>query len=248
MIRAVIIDDEAQSRAVLREMLTKFCPEVKVLGESGDFDETLDMIAELKPNLAFLDINMPNGSGFDVLRAFPQSNFEVIFITAHNEYAIRAIRASALDFLLKPVNIYELQEAVRRAGDKLSKQDEYNHLNVLIENLGLNSGTQGRVAIPDGSGLSFVTLKDIIRLEADGSYTMLHLQNGKHILSTRHLKEYEELLPHKLFFRSHHSHIINLEHITGYTRGEGGSVTMSDNSEVLVARRKKKLFLEIFKV
>lgn len=246
MITTVIIDDEARSRDILREMLARFCPDVTVLGEASDLDTAIRLIAALKPNLAFLDINMPNGSGFDVLKAFPQANFEVVFITAHNEYAIQAIRASALDYLLKPLNIAELQECVQRTKLKLLKDHERNNLGMLVENLRSNMGVQDKIALPEKQGLQFVNIKDIIRLEADGNYTRLYFSGRKPILSTRHLKEYEDLLPPHVFFRSHHSHIVNLDHIESYQRGEGGSIIMSDKSEVQVARRRKKLFLDIF--
>ncbi len=246
MIEAVIIDDEAKSREVLKEMLGKFCPEVKIAGESGDLLQAVHLIHEVKPRLAFLDINMPNGSGFDVLKAFPEANFEVIFITAHDEYAIRAIRVSALDFLLKPVNIRELQQAVQRAQLKLAKKEQYNRLALLADNLDLKLGAHSKIAVPVSKGLRLVVIRDLVRLEADGNYTRLFLHNKKSMLSTRHLKEYEELLPTAVFFRAHHSHLVNLEHVMEYHRGEGGSISLSDQSEVPLAKRRKKAFLKLF--
>ncbi len=246
MIKAVIIDDEAKSRSILREMLYQFCPEVNVVGDASDLQQAVKLISECQPKLAFLDVNMPNGSGFEVLQAFPQANFEVIFITAHDEHALRAIKVSALDFLLKPINISELQQAVQKATVKLTQKREQNHLKVLIENLNQNLGGQSKIAVPIAQGLRFIQVDHIIRLEADGNYTHLHLLNNKRILSTRHLKEYEELLSANAFFRAHHSHLINLDHIVKYHRGEGGSVSMIDQSEVPVAKRRKKAFLELF--
>ncbi len=246
MIKAVIIDDEARSRSVLREMLHQFCPEVSIVADAGDLQQAVKLISEHQPNLAFLDVNMPNGSGFEVLQAFPQADFEVIFITAHDEHALRAIKVSALDFLLKPINIRELQEAVQKAKIKLAQKGEQNHLKVLIENLSQNFKGQSKIAVPVAKGLRFIPLEHIVRLEADGNYTRLYLLHEKGLLSTRHLKEYEELLSVSVFFRAHHSHLINLHHIVEYHRGEGGSVSMVDQSHVPIAKRRKKAFLELF--
>jgi two-component system LytT family response regulator len=248
MIEAVIIDDEAKSREVLQDMLTRFCPDVKLVGQSDNAEEAIQLITETKPKLAFLDINMPNGSGFDLLKAFPKVNFQVVFITAHNEHAIEAIKASALDFLLKPINVTELKQSVHRALQKLSHEEEHNHLHLLVDRLSQSQKDRMKIAIPTAMGLQFVDIEKIVRLEADGNYTKLFFEKDKSVLSTKNLKEYEDQLPHSLFFRTHHSHLVNLRHVLEYYRGEGGSLKMVDQSQVPVAKRRKKSFLEQFQV
>ncbi|HBF21286.1 MAG: DNA-binding response regulator [Owenweeksia sp.] len=248
MIETILIDDEAPSRSILRDMLRRYCPDIKIIGESANLADGVELIRKHQPQLAFLDINMPNGSGFDLLKAFPEAGFQVVFVTAHDEYAIRAIRVSAMDFLLKPVNIKELQDCVERIKVKLSRETEKNNLRMLVENMQSKQDLQSRIAIPLTEGLQFVVLGDIIRLEADGNYTWIWLTKGKKMLSSHNLKEYQDLLSDTFFFRAHHSHLINLQHVDKYHRGEGGSISMCDGSEVPLAKRRKKPFLELFKL
>ncbi len=248
MIETILIDDEAPSRSILRDMLSQYCPDIKIIGESGNLEDGIGIIRNHQPQLAFLDINMPNGSGFDLLKAFPEAGFQVVFVTAHNEYAIKAIRVSAMDFLLKPVNIKELQDCVERIKVKLNRDMEKNNLRMLVENMQSKQNLHSKIAIPLTEGLQFVTVGDIVRMEADGNYTWIWFTKGKKMLSSHNLKEYQDLLPPSLFFRSHYSHLINLHHVNKYHRGEGGSISMCDGSEVPLAKRRKKPFLELFKL
>ncbi len=201
----------------------------------------MEQIKTLKPNLAFLDINMPNGTGFDLLKSLPKVNFEVVFVTAYDQYAIQAIKFSALDYLLKPVNITELRSCVERMHQKLQEKDQENNLRHFVENLEQKLSPTSKLAIPMRDGLLFVTLRSIIRLEADGSYTHIITDTGQKIVSTRYLKDYEDILPSLLFIRVHNSYIVNMDHVVYYQRGDGGIITMSDKSEIAVSKRRKRI-------
>ena len=188
---------------------------------------------------------MPKGNGFDLLEKFDQVNFEVIFTTAYGHYAIKAIKFSALDYLLKPIDIDELNIAVRKVEDQINStkdEQENESIKTLIENL--NNTSMKKIAIPDLEGITFVDIDDIIRCEADRNYTCIHLKNGRKLLSSKVLKEYEKLFADYQFIRLHNSHIINLSHVKRYIKGEGGTVIMSDESSVDVSRRRKSEFLE----
>jgi len=201
------------------------------------------VITKEKPDLVFLDVEMPHGSGFDLLAVFPEKDFDVIFITAFNHYAIRAIKFSAVDYILKPININEFIEAVKRVEEaRDAKSDRNVNFNTLFENL--KTSMPSKLAIPTSNGMEYLNTKDIIRVEADRSYSWFYLQGEiKHLVS-RNLKEYQELLSDRNFFRTHNSHLINLEHVKKYIRHEGGYIEMIDGSTVPISRGKKDLFLE----
>lgn len=245
--RVLIIDDENKSRESLRMMISNYCEDVKVVDMAANADEAIAKIRLHDPDLLLLDISMPGGSGLDLLKKIPDPSFGVIFVTAYNEYAIQAIRAHAIDYLLKPVSIAELKEALERARQKLGERQPAVSIQKVMEALGSKVNAQpGKLAIPVSDGLSFVPLEEIIALEAEGNYTHILLLNEHKILSTKHLKEYEKLLPESGFFRIHHSHIINLSYIKHYHRGDGGSVTMSNGMGFIVSKRRKKDFLDRF--
>lgn len=246
MITAIIIDDEIKSRQTLAAIVKKYCPEVQVLEEAGNAADAYRLVMELKPNLVFLDVSMPHEDGFELLRRFDHIFFEVVFITAYEQYAIKAIKTCALDFLLKPIDIGEVIEAVAKARKNITEKLQNTSMIQLLHNLNTKHTGHNKIAIPTRTGLDFITLEDIIRMEAESNYTLIFLSDGHKIVSTRHLKEYENMLPPDLFFRAHHSHIINLSHIIAYHNGEGGYVKMQDGSVVDIAKRKKKDFLMLF--
>lgn len=248
MIKACIIDDEEKSRQTLKQLVEQYCNGVLVVSEDKDVESAYHSITKHNPDMIFLDIAMPGGSGFDLLKKFSKIDFDVIFVTAYDHYALQAIKISALDYLLKPINIDELIAATEKVGQKQALRNISTHINLLLGNLITKNTNKNKIAIPSNNGFEFVHLEDIIRIDADGSYTRLVLNNGSKILTSYHLNEYEELLPKDTFFRSHHSHIINLGHIKKYFKGDGGHVVMSDNSTVDIAKRKKKEFLERFNV
>lgn len=249
MIKAIIIDDETRSRQIIKEMLNKYCPEIEVISDVSSGEEAYPVITEQQPDLVFLDIEMPYEDGFDFLNRFDRIPFEVVFITAYNQYAIRAIRICALDYLLKPLSITDLKNAVERAKERILNKHSHGQHELLLQNLKRNRNTEHhKLAIPARDGLDFIDIKDIIVLEADGAYTNIRMTDKRKLLSSRNLKEYEEFLPEDFFFRAHHSFIINLHHVRNYHKGEGGYVVMTDNSNVDISKRKKKEFLERFNV
>ncbi len=246
---AVIIDDEEGARESLANILTKYFPEVSVLAKADSAKKGLEIILEHHPELVFLDIEMPNGNAFDLLSSpvlGDKINFDVIFITAFDHYAIRAIKFSALDYLLKPIDVDDLREALQRHASKKKEKNFFNEkLNVLLNNIrNEKTGANRQVAIPDIEGLTFIPLNDIIRCESDGNYTLIYISGGKKILSSKSLTDYDEIFSLEKFFRVHRSHLINIQHIKKYFRGEGGYVLMSDNSQIEVSRRKKNEFME----
>ena len=241
MLSALIVDDEKMNRDCLKKLLSEYCPSVKVMGEAASVDEALLFLTKQHPQLVFLDVEMPNGSGFDLLRQIGEIDFKIIFVTAHSHYAIKAIRFSAVDYLLKPVDTDDLIDAVKKASEEthVNHQAQYKGL---LNNLN-NTGTQ-KLAIPIKDGFVFLAPEDIIRLQADGTYTHI-FTNGEKYTGTKNIKEYEQLLADKNFFRSHNSHLINLKHVKKFSRVDGYFVQMSDSSVAEISRRKKEEFIEM---
>lgn len=238
----IIVDDELKSRESLQILLQDFCDHVEVLAVCQGVTEAVEVIKKYNPELVFLDIQMQRETGFDLLTKFSTINFEVVFTTAYSEYAIKAFKFSAIDYLLKPIDVSELQQALEKVRKKL-KNDISGRLEQLIHNLKPAGNQKYRLALPTGDGLIFVTVEEILYCEADSNYTTIHLLNGKSHLVSRTLKEYEELLSGHDFFRIHNSTLINLNFIKNYVRGEGGYVVMSNDKALDVSKRKKEAFL-----
>jgi two-component system LytT family response regulator len=248
MINSIIIDDEPKNIRILRKILSEFCPQVNVIAEAKDAKQGLDVINHYKPELVFLDIEMPYGNAFDLIDKLMPVNFEIIFITAFNEYALRAFKYSALDYLLKPVNIDELKIAVAKAEERGATKNLNVQLNNLLHNLHTNNVRLHNIAIPSKGGVMFVAIKDVYRCEASGSYTYIYTRENGKIISSKSIREYEAILPSNIFFRVHHSHIINLNEIKRYNHGRGGYVEMNDGALIDVAVRRKEEFLSRFKM
>ncbi|MBB3836078.1 two-component system LytT family response regulator [Runella defluvii] len=252
-LRAIIVDDEANARQALTNLLQIVCPEVEISGQAKNVDSALDLIHLQRPNLVFLDIQMPGKSGFDLLACFEKIDFGVIFTTAYQEYAVRAFRVSAIDYLLKPIDPDELQAAVEKYKSQATSitPQQVTILQENIQNPKTSSLKQRlrnnhqRIALPTAEGIHIVQMNDIIQCESLGSYTKFHLTHHKVIVVSRLLKEYEEILDNYYFFRVHQSNIINLEHIKRYVKGDGGQVWMSDGAEIEVSRRRKDDFLAL---
>lgn len=239
MLRAIIIDDENDAREKIAFLLKRYCADtVEVLAECGDGEEALDAIARHKPDLLFLDVEMPRMTGFDLLRKVGKPAFEVIFTTAYNHYAIKAIKFSAIDYLLKPIDIDQVKEAIARVQEKRTKGVPGSHVEQLMENT-RPGGALSSLSIPGRDGFAMVKLEDIIWCEAVNYYTIFHLAGGKELVATRTLKDFEEMLDASGFVRVHHSHLINLAHLKRYIKGAGGQVVMSDGRTLDVSRRKK---------
>lgn len=245
MIKAIIVDDELGARESLSKMIEKNCKQLEVVAKADSAQAAFEAITNKQPDLVFLDIEMPNGNAFDLLEKFKEINFNIIFTTAYDHYAIKAIKFSAVDYILKPIDPEELVEAVKRFEKK--QQGAPNVLDKQFKTLLSNVRPENKlkkVGIPDGDGLIFINLSDIIRCESDGNYTFFILTNGKKIIASRTLGEYEQMFTEDNFFRVHRSHLINLQHVKKYIKGEGGYVIMTDDSQVEVSRRNKNEFLE----
>ncbi len=243
-ITALIVDDDEFCCFQMQDLLSRYCKGIEVLDTCTSAAEALVKIQQLKPQLVFLDVEMPGMNGFEMVRKLPAVNFEIIFTTAHEHYAIRAIRFSALDYLVKPVDAVALQEAVSRMKDKLD-QDEPAAQKPL-EIVGIPSEKKfNNLAVPTMEGLLFIGLQDIIRCESDDKYTKIFLADKKMIMASRTLGDFEELLTPHGFFRIHKSYLINLSHLKKYLRGEGGQVIMADGSTLDVSRRKKDELMEL---
>jgi len=240
---ALLIDDESSSRNSLRQKLISYCPNITVIAEAENGEEGIHAIGIHKPDIVFLDVEMPRMNGFAMLQQLQSRNFELIFTTAYDHYAIRAIRFSALDYLVKPIEIDTLKEAVERAMEKRQINAPNQRIETLLYNLLDEKNVHTRIAIPSMEGLQFIEITDIIYLEAESNYTFIHLQGAARITVSKTLKDFEELLPSGIFIRIHHSFIINKNHIRKYLKGEGGQVLMSNGKMLDVARRKKEEFM-----
>lgn len=243
---AVIIDDDQKNLKILRKMLEEFCPGITVTGEALNSVTGFELIKLKKPDIAFLDIEMPYGNAFDMLDKLLPVNFEVIFITAFDEYSLKAFRYSAIDYLLKPVDIEELKAAVKKASEKQLLKNTNDRLSNLLSNLLPRQNNLQKIAIATQEGLVFVSLEHIIRCEASKNYTYIYLHGNRKIIASKNILEYEELLPQDMFFRIHNSHIINLNYINSYQKGRGGTVIMEDGTVIEVAARRKEEFLARF--
>src|SRR5690349_8587336 len=244
MLKSIIVDDELKSRESLKKMLAAFCQDVEVLETCQNVAEVVKAIEELKPDIVFLDIQMQGETGFDLLSTLEDIDFEVIFTTAYSEYALKAIKFSAIDYLLKPIDIEDLQKAVAKV-EKKQRLNITDRLKHLLQNLkGGNNTENYKLALPTAEGLTFIKTNDILYCKASGNYTEIFMEGGKKHLVSRPLKEYDDMLSEHTFFRIHHSFLINLNGVKSYIRGEGGQVVMSDNATLDVSRRKKEAFME----
>jgi two-component system, LytTR family, response regulator len=243
-IKTIIVDDEKPSRDALANYISEYCPELEVITTCKSVNEAHKAILEHNPLLVFLDIEMPRGSGFDLLRMFKTIDFNVVFVTAFSDYATRAFRVSATDFLLKPVKVSELVEAVNKVKQNL-KFKSYQNLTVLLENLEAPAESIKKLIIPNLKGFTAVNPSDIILCEANGYCTNFFLTGTTKTSSSYHLKYYEEFLPANQFLRVHNSYIINLEHVTGYTHQ--GEIILTDNYRCPLSKTHKQAFLQRYK-
>lgn len=247
MINALIIDDEKDARFMLRTQLAKhFTGSVTIVGEADDVQTGLQAITSLKPDVVFLDIKMPSGTGFDLLQKLNQIDFEVVFITAHDDYAIRAFQFSAFGYLLKPIKTAELKTIIERLTShiELLKKGADNRLKILVENYGDDRKIK-KLVVTSVEGFQVLDIEEIIRLEGDRNYTNFILSHGKKITTSKTMGDYEELLNDFGFFRIHQSTIINLRHVKGYKKGDE-EVEMLDGKFVKLSRHRKADFLKFF--
>ncbi len=258
MIKAIIIDDEVKSRKLLRNLINNYCQEVEIVDMSDSVESGVKSVKKNKPELIFLDIEMPDGTGFDLLKKIGNMQPEVIFTTAYDQYAMQAIHLSVLAYLLKPINVDELKAAVSKVNDKINEQTEKQTVNQSIQVLLENSNALAKnkkIGLSTQNGINFVLIKDIVMCKAEGNYSVIHLA-GSHQqeIVSRTLKEFEDMLTEFNFFRVHRTYLINLDHIKEYSRtnqssdydGDGGSVIMNNNTHVPVSRDRRKHLLERF--
>ncbi len=239
-IKAIIVDDEKNNRITLHKLVERFCPQVTIVSECDSVDCAISVLTSTPIDVVFLDVEMPSKNGFDLLAHFNyQCPFNVIFTTAYSQYAVKAFRFSALDYLLKPVDPEELVQAVHKLSNKISDENKNKQFELLEQKISNKDVGKKQLAISTLEGIYFVTLDEIIHIDADSSYTKIYLISGEMIMSSKPLKYFEELLEDFDFVRVHQSHIINLKLIRRYVRGDGGQVIMTNGTEIEVSRRKK---------
>jgi two-component system LytT family response regulator len=238
------VEDERKSREFLSELLAHYCPQVEVVGDADSVEAAVSVIREQKPELIFLDIEMPQHNGFKLFEFIPDADFDVIFTTAFDQYAVKAFEYSAIDYLLKPIKISKLVQAVSKVSERLAKDTRRERLEALQDNLNKDFH---KIVLPTQEGYQFLEVGDIIRCEADSNYTLFRLVNGEKVLVSKTLKHIEELLGSKEFFRIHQSHLINLRHMRKYIKGKSGQVEMGDDSVLDVSVRRKAALLERIK-
>jgi len=240
--KAVIIDDEPRAVNILEMVVNEYCSEVEICGLAYSINEGIKEIREKNPDLIFLDIEMPDGSGFDVLTAFPERTFDVVFVTAYNHYALKAIKYSAADYILKPVDIEEVKAAMEKVKNRRSTPGAaFPDINELM--LNIRAGAIRKIAVPSSDGSEFIAVDDIMYIEADRSYCNIVLANDNKMTISKNLSNIEELLPRDIFFRIHKSYLINLNFMKKYYRTDGGYVEMQDGTKMSIARNKKDEFM-----
>lgn len=243
-IKSVIVEDELAAREVLKNYLSKYCPQVEVIGEAQNIKEAVPLLHDLKPQLVFLDVEMPFGNAFDVLEACKDLHFETIFVTAFSEYSLKALNQSAAYYLLKPISIEELIVAVNKVHQHIMNHEIFNRNKIIIENFKEPKPEKQQVILPTLEGFEVVKMEEIVRLRGNGNFTDIYLQNGTKKMVCRFLKHFTEILPLP-FLRVHKSHIVNLTFVKGYNKG--GFLTLHDNTEIEVSATYKDDFLKKFK-
>lgn len=243
-INALIVDDEQDSRETLRNYVGKYCPQVTILGECANIIEARSAILKHQPDLVFLDIEMPHGNAFDLLEQWGEINFEIIFITAFSQYAVQAFNLSAAHYLLKPVDIEELEKAVATVEQLLSQKEKLSHANILLENMAALHSQNRKLVLPLMEGFDVIRMSEILYCEAEDNFTRFYFTDGRKTLICRNLKFYETALNTFGFFRVHRSHLVNLEYIKRYKKGKGGSVILENEQEIMVANSKKNELMQ----
>lgn len=243
-LNALIIDDEEHCREALEHLIKDDFPEIRLVEVCTNPKDGITAIIKHDPDLVFLDVEMPGMTGFELLQQLPEINFDLIFSTAYDKYAVRAFKASALDFLLKPVDKDALTASLAKIRAKQKKLSPLKQLEVLYENIKQSHDAFKKIVVPTITGFEYVNVKDIIRLESDSNYTTLFFNNQTKVFVAKTLKDFEEILAEHHFFRVHNSHLINLRFMKRYVRGEGGTAIMEDGKEVEISRRRKEEFLK----
>jgi two-component system LytT family response regulator len=251
MITAVLIDDDKHLRTGLKALLERYTNEINIIGEAESVKTGVEILEQLHPQVIFLDIHLSDGTGFDILEQMAKSkgktSAHIVFITAHEQYALKAFKFSALDFLLKPVDPEELQKSIVKIKETLEKNTSFEHIDLLLENIRKKVDHFKRIALSTAEGIHLFEISDIIRCESQDNYTQFFIKNHKPLLISKTLKEYEELLTEHGFERIHQSHLINVSYLKSYIKTDGGYVIMGDNARLPIAQRKKDRLQELIK-
>ncbi len=243
-LKSIIIDDEKHGRENLAGILRSYCPETELVAEAASVDEALMLIREQMPDLLFLDIEMPGANGFQLLEHLQDFSFEVIFVTAYDSYAIKAIRFSAADYILKPVNVNDLKSAVEKVAERIIEKQENNRLKQLWQNL--SRPVSPRIGLPAGNRIEYADVGKIVRCQGEGNYTHIWFEDQKHMLVSKTLVEFEELLQEFGFIRVHKTHLVNLNHINAFVKTDS-LLKLSGGELIPVSRRRKEKVLERLK-
>lgn len=246
--KVIIVDDETLVAKNLELLLNRYCPDVIIEGIAHSAKDAEALIKDKRPDIIFLDVEMPHGNGFDLLKRFDQINFGVIFVTAFDHYAIKAIKYSAIDYLLKPIDINELVAAVAKAQAQMKNKSVSQGLNLLLQNLAQPAARLQKLTLPTMDGMIFVNIDEILYCKSDGNYTSFYLVNGQNPMATRQIGTYEDMLPEPLFCRIHRQYIVNVNKVSKYIKGRGGYVVMNDGKIIDVSVRKKEDFLNAYKM
>ena len=243
MLSVVIVEDEMHSRETLKNLLEEFCQPIDITGLAGNVEEAVEKVRLKKPDLIFLDVELQTGTGFEVLNRLQDMNFNVIFTTAFEHYAVKAIKFSSIDYLLKPIDIEELQQAVEKARLKQGQAESRQQMELLLTNL--SSGPAKRkICLATADSVEFISVSDIIYCEANGSYTNFHFTTRKQLLVSKHLKEYEGLLLEHNFMRVHNSFLINLAEVKKFVKSDGGYILMSNDIPIAISQKKRDEFMD----
>lgn len=241
MIRAILVDDEQSNLENLNALLSKYCPQVEIVGAAQNIADAQRLHQQFHPNLIFLDIQLQQELGFDLLRLIPNKSFEVIFVTAFDLYGINAVKFAALDYLLKPLDIEELKEAVNKVQTKLVQETQNKQLAFLIKHLQKPDQPYPKIALPQQHEIRYLNIGEIIRCQADNTYTNFYLENGECILISKALKEYADLLQPHGFLRTHQSHLINPKFVKSWLKEDGGTLLLIDNTKIPVSKPNREI-------
>ena len=241
--KAIIIEDEILGIKSLSSLLERYCPELELIGTAMEVEKGIQLIQEVKPELIFLDVQLQEGTAFEILKRIDQLNFQLIFTTAFSQYAIKAIKFNALDYLLKPIDVDELKAAVAKAQKQAKPQEENTRIKNLIHNQ-IEAKEDPILTLPTTESLEFIRISDIVRCKAEGAYTLFFIQDGRQILVSKHIKVYETLLNDNAFYRPHQSHLINRNYLQRFVKGDGGYLLMQDGSSIPVSKHRRSDFLK----
>ena len=245
-IKSIIVDDEKHGRENLAGILKQYCPEIELLGEANSVESAISLVQEFNPDLIFLDIEMPRANGFQLLEHFKDFRFEVIFVTAYGNYAIKAIRFSAADYILKPINFHDLKAAVEKVAERIQQKQENLRMKQLVYNL--SQPQNPRIGLPTGDRIEFIEVGKIIRCQGEGNYSHIFFDGNKPLLVAKTLVEFEDLLGEYSFFRVHKTHLVNLKHVVAYLKTDGGTLQLSNGDTVAISRRRKEEVQKMLKV